>query len=563
VSDKQGQVLAVARLGRQAGLALAVVLGVALALAALALAPSSAPGVSIADYPLCTEDGTQSDPAAHGDRVVWIDQRADPSGWLGDIWMFDYATGEETQITDDEFEQSDPDLWGDWVVFYDYRNGNGDIYAKNVDTGEEIAVCTNAEPQQRPKVCGDVIVWEDLRGGDWDIYYYRIGTGEEGSFSSGSDRSPDVYQDASGYVVAYEAYQDLYVYNVDTDELRVPLEDIYGATLVAGDDEFVCGRFEEDAGTGEYDLHLYRYSWADDSLVEIPTSYEPYAEFRKIAVSGDKVAYTHDSDSGFKVRVHDWAEGQEVAVTSVESDQSNPAIAGDMVVWQDDRNCDPAASDYLDLYTTRDPAPAPADTSLEIEAAATIVPYKGTTTLTVHLEDAAGAPLSGYLVDIQKSTDWGATWTTIGTAESDGGTFVTPALTRATKFRATWAGAGEYGASTSGYVLVKPMVELGNPDAPTTVQKYVDFLVSGTLQPRHTPGWNEAVKLYCYKKDADTGTWVLKKTVWCKTVDYLGYSKYRVTTYLGSTGSWKLRAFAPEDTLHAASWSTSHYLTVK
>ena len=548
---------------RQAGLALVLMVAVVLALAALALAPSSASGVVIADYPLCTADGEQVEPAAHGDRVVWVDNRADPAGWAGDIWMYDYATGEETQITDDASEQSDPDLWGDWVVYYDYRNGNGDIYATNVVTGEEIAVCVNPASQQRPRIYDDLIVWEDLRSGDWDIYYYRLSTGEGGNFNSGSDRSPDVHQDASGYVVAYEAYQDLYVYTVDTAELRVPLEDIYGATLVAGDDEFVCGRFEEDAGTGESELHLYRYSWNDDSLVEIPTSYEPYAEFHSISVSGDKVAYAYDSDDGFRVRVHDWEQGTDTPVTSVDSDQYNPAIAGDMVVWRDNRNYAGGDSNYHDLYTNRDPAPAAEATSLTIAAAATIVPYKGATTLTVHLEDDAGAPLSGYQVDIQKSIDWGATWTTIGSTESDGGTFVTPALTRATKFRATWAGDDEYAGSTSSYVLVKPMVALGNPDAPTTVKKYADFLVSGTLKPRHSPGWNKAVKLYCYKKDPTTGTWVLKKTAWCKTVDYLTYSKYRVSIYLGSGGTWKLRAFAPEDALHAATWSTSHYLTVK
>ncbi|RPI31975.1 MAG: hypothetical protein EHM52_00900, partial [Actinomycetota bacterium] len=108
-------------------------------------------------------------------------------------------------------------------------------------------------------------------------------------------------------------------------------------------------------------------------------------------------------------------------------------------------------------------------TTLTIEAAATIVPYKGTTTLTVHLADEAAAPLAGYLVDVQSSLD-GVTWTTIGSVESDGGTFVTPALTRATKFRATWAGVDEYGPSTSDYVLVKPKVALQNPDAPTTVK---------------------------------------------------------------------------------------------
>jgi len=201
-------------------------------------------------------------------------------------------------------------------------------------------------------------------------------------------------------------------------------------------------------------------------------------------------------------------------------------------------------------------------TTLAIDAAATIVPYKGTTTLTVHLADDAAAPLAGYTVDVQSSIDWGVTWTTIGSTESDGGTFVTPALTRATWFRATWAGADAYGTATSDYVQVKPKVALQNPVAPTSVKKYVTFLVSGTFKPRHSPGWNKAVKLYCYKLDRLTGKYVFKKAVWCKTVDYLSYSKYRVKIYLGSRGTWKLRAFAPEDKKHAATWSTSHYLRV-
>ncbi|HSL95322.1 MAG TPA: hypothetical protein VLA35_05325 [Thermoleophilia bacterium] len=555
------------------GLALAAVIVAVLALAALALAPASAPGVVVADYPLCTEDGAQSEPAAHGDRVVWVDQRANPSGGLGDIWMFDYASGEETQITDDEYEQIDPDIWGDWVVWSDWRDGNGDVYAKNVVSGQDLAVCTDPAAQQRPKVCGDIIVWEDLRNGEWDMYYYRLSTGEERAltcYPGGDDRSPDVFRDGTDHVLAWEGGGDLYLRNIEEGWTRFPdgsaameaMEDIYGATLVAGDDLVVWGKFEDD-GSGEYELKLYRMGWSDAAPVRIPTLYEPYAEFHALSASGDKVAYAYDDGSNFKVRVYDWSQGADDWLTDADSSQYSPAIAGDMVVWRDDRNYTGEGVDYYDLYTNRDPAPAPEATSLEIEAAATIVPYKGTTTLTVHLEDGAGAPLVGYAVDIQKSTDWGATWTTIGSAESDGGTFVTPALTRATKFRAAWAGADEYAGATSSYVLIKPKVALGNPDAPTTVRKYADFLVSGTFKPRHAPGWNKAVKLYCYKKDPTTGTWVLKKAVWCKAVDYLTYSKYRVTTYLGSTGTWKLRAFAPEDSLHAATWSTSHYLTVK
>jgi beta propeller repeat protein len=322
--------------GRQVSLALAVAFVVALALAALALVPASAPGAGgPVDYPLCTADGAQTYPAAHGDRVVWVDYRSDPDG---DIWMYDYATGEETQVTDNEYEQSDPDIWGDWVVYYDCRNSNGDIYATNVATGEELAICTDPAPQQRPKICDDLIVWEDLRGGGWDVYYYYISSGAVTGWTYGEDRSPDVYHDGEDYILAWDAGGELVVVNNDTSESRILTVGLYGATLVAGDGEFVWGSFEDREATGTPRLYLYRYGWSDTAPVEMPTDHEPYAEFRSLSVSGTKVAYAWDSPEGFRVRVADWAAPTETRVTTNESGQYSPTIAGDMVVWRDDRN---------------------------------------------------------------------------------------------------------------------------------------------------------------------------------------------------------------------------------
>jgi hypothetical protein len=131
------------------------------------------------------------------------------------------------------------------------------------------------------------------------------------------------------------------------------------------------------------------------------------------------------------------------------------------------------------------------------------------------------------------------------------------------RFRALYTGASGYASSTSPRVLVKPKVYLGAPVAPLTIKKDVAFVVYGAFKPRHAVGWNKAVKLYCYKKNLTTGTWVLKKTVWCKTIDYSSYSRYWVKLSLPSRGAWKLRAYAPADARHAATWSAAIYRQVK
>jgi hypothetical protein len=278
-----------------------------------------------------------------------------------------------------------------------------------------------------------------------------------------------------------------------------------------------------------------------------------------------------EADGVTQYRVYRWSDpvpiGGAIQYTSqplLVATTTEPAYEDDTVVNGEDyhylvRAAD-AATNIGPRSKTVTASPGLAST-LTLDAAATVVPYKGTTTLTVDLADAFGAAMPGYLVDVQKSLD-GVIWTTFTVVESDGGTATTPALTRAMKFRAVWEGVDEYAPNTSPVVVVKPKVYLGAPIAPLTIKEDVGFLVYGNFKPRHAVGWNKAVKLYCYRENQLTGVWVLKKTAWCKTVDYSTYSRYKVTIALPSTGSWKLRAYAPEDGRHAATWSTAIYRRV-
>jgi len=335
---------------------LSLLLTMALLLGGMAVGTTNA-GAAAIDYPLIVAAGAQDNPAADGDRVVWVDQRANPAGWYGDIWMYDFADRTETQITNDEYEQYDPDIWGDWVVYSDTRNGNNDIYATNVVTGVETAICTDTASQQRPKVFDDIIVWEDARNGDFDIYYYRLSTGTEHLLSEtgADDRSPDIYRDATGYTVGWSSGtggRDLIIKNVDSGVTRYPITDVYSPTIVAGDGEMVWGELLFDPESGQY-LRLFKMSWDDTEPVALDTTYNPYPEFRMLSVSGDKVAYVDASNDNWYVRLYDMALGTDVRVSDYDSFQSQPAISGDMVVWRDSRNYD-GGLDYYDIYTSRE-----------------------------------------------------------------------------------------------------------------------------------------------------------------------------------------------------------------
>jgi len=77
----------------------------------------------------------------------------------------------EERITTDEGGQDDPAIYGDIVVWSDYRNDNGDIWGYNLKTKEEFRITTDSNSQYDPAIYCDRVVWEDDRNDyQYDIY---------------------------------------------------------------------------------------------------------------------------------------------------------------------------------------------------------------------------------------------------------------------------------------------------------------------------------------------------------------------------------------------------------
>ncbi len=98
-------------------------------------------------------------PAIYGDIVVWRDYR----NVNGDIYGYNLKTKQEFQITTDPAEQYDSVIYGDIVVWYDHRNGNTDIYGYNLKTKQEFQITTDPADQYNPAIYGDIVVWYDFR----------------------------------------------------------------------------------------------------------------------------------------------------------------------------------------------------------------------------------------------------------------------------------------------------------------------------------------------------------------------------------------------------------------
>ena len=164
--------------------------------------------------------GSERNSVIYEDRIVWQD---DSNGnW--DIQMYNISTSTKVQITNNDADQQNPDIYGNRIVWQDSRNGGGerywslsgnwDIYMYDISTQKETQITSNESIQINPAIYGDKIVWQDFRNGNWDIYMYDLSTSTETQIThnSSDQTSPDIYEDK----IIWVEEAKIHMYNLTT-----------------------------------------------------------------------------------------------------------------------------------------------------------------------------------------------------------------------------------------------------------------------------------------------------------------------------------------------------------
>ena len=178
-----------------------------------------------------TDDRTnQENVAIYGDIIVWQDDRN--GNW--DIYTFDLTTGKESSITIDKLDQTQPKIHNDYIVWKDIRNQQGsvedypkdynsDIFLFDLKSGEEQQITKNQQYQTKPDIYGDNIVWLDYRNGRFEVFMYYILLGKEQKVSNNEGNCTDVkiYGDTILWKVSFDAADlndsdEIYLYNITT-----------------------------------------------------------------------------------------------------------------------------------------------------------------------------------------------------------------------------------------------------------------------------------------------------------------------------------------------------------
>jgi beta propeller repeat protein len=258
-----------------------------------------------------------------------------PPVLASDVWeVFPIATG--------AFNESDPAISGDIVVWNDNRNGESDIYGYDLATAETFPVCVADGTQVLPSVSGNIIVWQDHRNGDpWGIYGYDLSTGQE--FVVSEDAGPTLPSpEVSGAWVVWVEYRSeaggygVYARNLLTQQEK---------TLHVGDDELAGGlQLRNDVAVWyEYcgidrRFDILGYDLATDSPLTLCSNpeyqYYPSTDGTTVVWQDRRKGVSYDMD----IYGLDLETGIEFAVDTSSTDTRDPAVQGDLVIWIADRN---------------------------------------------------------------------------------------------------------------------------------------------------------------------------------------------------------------------------------
>jgi len=210
------------------------------------------------------------------------------------------------------------------------------------------------------------------------------------------------------------------------------------------------------------------------------------------------------------------------------------------------------------------PAPPSVATNLSLRVSVVQPAYGAPSVVSGRLTRAttAGGVIAGQRVQLQRGVASGWARVADATTGSSGEVAFTVRPAGATTYRLRFEGApGRFEPKSSIVATVRPKTAVGAPVAPKTMRRGKAYTVYGSLKPRHASG-TKPVRIYKYKKVG--GNWKSYGYVKATASNYSAYSRYKVKMKLTSKGKWRLRAYAPADSLHAATWSTKYdYVTVK
>jgi YVTN family beta-propeller protein/beta propeller repeat protein len=295
---------------------------------------------TVASAAQVTKIGNGSDPAVHGNKVVWTDN--------GVIHVYDLIVRTDTAVNSSA--ASHPAIHGNKIVWHDNSSGTPRLAVYDISTTTKTYITQNVDQSSRPAIYGDRIVWSadyNETSYNYSVYMRDISTSTQTKIAEGN--SPDIYETRIAYGYADDYGRNIVVYDVKTKETinlhrsdQVFSPHIYGNKVIWSD-------FYNRGG------YIQMYDLATKKTIDVTsdntgnTLYGPdvFAEAGEDTgthpnINGDKIVYSKTGDDQFGyagVYVYDIPSAKSTPVYIYpEGTYTTPDIYNDTIVWGMDSN---------------------------------------------------------------------------------------------------------------------------------------------------------------------------------------------------------------------------------
>ncbi|MGB9928861.1 MAG: PGF-pre-PGF domain-containing protein [Methanosarcina sp.] len=310
--------------------------------------------LTIKEIQIVNNESAQQSPVIYGDNIIWLDWRNGNQ----DIYMYSFPKSRELQVSSNSSSYfTNSPVYEDRIVWVDSPNGNDNIFMYNISTSKQTQLTNNKSSKGSPAIYEDRIVWADFRnGGEYnqnsDIYMYNISTSRETQITTNeaAQAEPAIYRDNIVWLDSRNGHRDIYLYNLSTNkETQVTFNKSVLEPVVIYNDRLVWTAWEENG----YDIVMYNITTQKQKQITTNNS-----EQHDPAIYGDLIVWTDYRnlvETKFPVDVptpdiymYNLLTSKETRITTSGSAR-NPSIYENKVVWEDWRNAD-STGENSDIY---------------------------------------------------------------------------------------------------------------------------------------------------------------------------------------------------------------------
>lgn len=257
-------------------------------------------------------------PKIYGDRIVWYDYR---DGW-DTVILYDISTSTEEEIGYGGF----PDIYGDRIVWAKLYHG---IWMYDIST-LNIMQLTN-RPSGDPAIFDTKIVYQQ----GWDIYMYDLALSQERQITTDPNIqiNPSIYANKIAWEDDRHSNRDIYMYDLTTNqEARITTNTFDQYSPVIYGDRIAW----EDTRNGNWDIYVYDISTSTEEQITYPLPGYGAAE---PDIYNNRMVWSSWNDKGEGTGIFMYDISTSTTTHIVSSGEAwTPAIYGDKIVWEDYRN---------------------------------------------------------------------------------------------------------------------------------------------------------------------------------------------------------------------------------